>query len=210
MRYPVGGLALGLAAVVGAVVAGCTVTTGGTPAPAERTHVAPAGGELAGCALPITFSVPKGWTAEMVDVELDGAGDDPLAELFRKGPFEVTCEADGRPSGVLGFLRVYTTTEPGDGPRGALEAFVAGDRPDAQAAGSHEVRNPVYTDLRLGGRPAAEVSYETGSRGSESDDSTVAFAVDAPGGPVVVELDGLEADSLRPVYELAKRTVRVT
>jgi hypothetical protein len=200
------GRALLLAAVF-AVTAGCSTAVAGAPTP-----VAPAWGEdgppatgsadlATACPLPISFTLADAWTATPFHFEPG----DRVAELFRHGPFDVACEADARPTGDIGFLRVYTSSGPSAGPRGDLMAFVAGENPRGQESGSYRIQETTYTELDLGGYPAAQVVYRTG----EDLDLAVAFAVAAPRGPVVVQLDGLDAEDLRPAYELAMRTVRV-
>jgi hypothetical protein len=193
--------------VLAVAVAGCSSPVSGTPAP-----VPPAWGEVGppatgsvdlatACPLPISFTLAEDWRAQSFDL----APGDRVAELFRHGPFDVVCEADARPAGDLGFLRVYTSSGPSAGPRRDLAAFVAGENPRGQASGSYPVHSTTYTELQLGGYPAAEVVYETG----EDRDLSAAFAVTAPTGPVVVQLDGLDAADLRPAFELAERTVRI-
>lgn len=201
-----------LAAVVGAMTAGCSAPVSGTPAPLPPWTAkgdgaaAPGSVDLAAtCPLPVTFTVAQEWVARPFDL----APDDRVGRLFRHGPFDIACEVDARPAGDLGFLRVYTSDGPSAGPRRDLQAFVSGENVPGQASGSYRIYNASYTERELGGHPAAEVAYETG--GAEGLDLTpsAAFAVDAPGGPVVVQLDGLDADDLVPALELAMRTLRV-
>ncbi|WDZ84858.1 lipoprotein [Micromonospora cathayae] len=161
---------------------------------AEAARIGAAG---SGCELPVTFGLAESWQAEAV---APMAPDDPLAELARRGPLTMVCEIDAKPAGNIGFLRVWT----GDGgqARASLEAFLG-----------TEAREPAYTELRIGDRPAVEVTYQTKSALDDGMKPERAFAVQTARGIVAVSLDSADSEEhteMLPAYELAKRTLTVT
>jgi hypothetical protein len=153
------------------------------------------GAEGSACELPVTFGIAESWKPKAVTV----APDDPLAELARQGPLTMVCEVDAKPAGNIGFLRVWTgaarTLRP------SLEGFIGAD-----------AREPVFTELRIGGRPGLEVVYQEKSQLDDGTDRERAFAVEAAQGIVVVSLDSLDSEeheAMLPAYELAKSTLTV-
>ncbi|MFF9848888.1 lipoprotein [Streptomyces litmocidini] len=155
------------------------------------------GGPGTACALPVSFALAKGWKPEAVkDPE-----NPEFAELTRQGPAVMRCEVDAKPTGNIGYLRVWTVAK---GPaRTALEGFVkAADQPSAVA----------YRETRAGSLAAVEVTYTSHGELTDETKEQRAFAVATPKGPVViVHLGGLDADEHRamlPAYELAKSTTK--
>lgn len=150
------------------------------------------GGAGSACALPVTFELAEGWTAEAVEVPLE------------QGPVALVCEVDAKPAGSIGFLRVWTG-EPGDaGAREVLEGFLAAQ------GGAGEEEYGTFTADRLSG---AEVAYRYTSEFLDGPKTEHALAVTTPEGPVVVHLGGLddaEHRDMLPAYELARRTLRGT
>ncbi|WP_030692799.1 lipoprotein [Streptomyces globisporus] len=204
-------------AVPAALVAGLLLTACGTtpkpdapaaPTAPEKTtatkSTAPAvkaaatlGGPGTACALPVSFGLAEGWKPEAVD--------DPenpeFAALTRQGPAVVRCEVDAKPTGNVGYLRVWTVAK---GPaRAALEGFVkAADKPSAV----------TYRETRAGAPAATEVTYTTHGELTDETKEQRAFAVSArEGAVVIVHLGGLDTDEHRailPAYELAKSTTK--
>ncbi|MFF5708436.1 lipoprotein [Streptomyces sp. NPDC012756] len=194
-------------AVPALVAAGLLLTACGTTpepddraagaAPRKTTAPAPAaeaaatlGGSGSACALPVSFALAEGWEPKAVkDPE-----NPEFAALTRQGPAVVRCEVDAKPTGNIGYLRVWTAPK---GPaRAALEGFVRAEKGSSAVA---------FRETRAGALPATEVTY------SVRDKEERAFAVATPGGTVIVHLGGLDTDEHRamlPAYELAKSTTR--
>jgi len=161
-----------------------------------------------GCVLPVAFDVLPLWKPKAVDVAELGE----LASLYRNGPFTVVCEVDAKPAGEIGFLRVHTAPGRTGSPRSHLEAFIAGENPEAREAGNFEVKKTEYRDLTIGGEPAAEVTYETYNKSMEHESKYSAFALNTPKGAVVVKLSPFGADehaNVLPAFDLAKKTLTV-
>ncbi|MFI1657600.1 lipoprotein [Streptomyces sp. NPDC020472] len=197
------------------VAAGLLLTACGTTpkpaAPAAPRKTAPAqptagatakaaatlGGPGTACALPVSFGLAEGWKPEAIE--------DPenpeFAALTRQGPAVMRCEVDAKPTGNIGYLRVWTVAK---GPaRAALEGFVkAADKPSAV----------TYRETRAGALAATEVTYTSRSALTDEDKEQRAFAVSTPKGAVViVHLGGMDTDEHRamlPAYELAKSTAK--
>ena len=165
-------------------------------APAAAPAAARVGAAASGCKLPVSFAIAESYKAKAVRVDAD----DPLAALTRRGPLTMACEIDAKPAGAIGFLRVWTGT--GDDLRAGLTAFLG---KGAQAA--------VFTERRIGDRPALEVVYQQKSELEETVEPERAFAVRTARGLVAVSLDSLDGDEhedILPAYELAKATLTVT
>ncbi|WP_190154992.1 lipoprotein [Streptomyces litmocidini] len=173
-------------------------------APEKATAAAPAvkavaalGGPGTACALPVSFGLAEGWKPEAVK----NPEDPEFAALTRQGPATVRCEVDAKPSGNIGYLRVWTAAK---GPaRTALEGFVRAEK------GSSAV---TYRETEAGALPATEVTYSVGDKSAEGAEEERAFAVATPKGEVViVHLGGLDTDEHRamlPAYELARTTLK--
>ncbi|MER5204554.1 lipoprotein [Streptomyces sp. NPDC002825] len=148
------------------------------------------GGPGSACALPVSFSVAEDWKPEAVK----NPEDPEFAALTRQGPVTVRCEVDAKPSGNIGYLRVWTAPK---GPaRTALEGFVTAEKGSSAVA---------YRETKAGALPATEVTYTVDGEEKR------AFAVSTPKGTVIVHLGGLDTDEHRamlPAYELAKSTVK--
>jgi hypothetical protein len=179
-----------------------------TPTVSPGTPTVTLGAAGSACELPVTVDLLPLWQPKAVD--LDELGE--LADLYRNGPFAVVCEVDAKPAGEIGFLRVHTAPGRTGSPRGHLEAFIAGENPDARKAGNFEVRKTTYRELTVGGVPAAEVTYETYNKSMEHASKYSAFALDTPQGAVVVKLSPFGADehaNVLPAFELAKKSLVV-
>ncbi|MGV9354964.1 lipoprotein [Streptomyces misionensis] len=206
-----------VAVALAAVLGGCagqddagTPRAGGTKPGATAAAKDPAavsGGTIGAagspCALPVRFDVAEGWKAESVDAR--GAQDDGLgAALLRQGPVTAACEIDAKPAGHIGFLRVWTGRAGDADARGALRGFVA--------AQGHVGKERYRAFAAGGGLRGTEVEYSSTSELLDETKKECAFAVDTPGGPVVVHLGGMDSaehDAMLPAYELAKRTLKV-
>lgn len=148
------------------------------------------------CDMPVTFRLAESWTPKPVRVEPD----DPLAELTRRGPLTMVCEIDAKPAGNIGFLRVWTGAK-GE-PRASLTAFIGKD-----------AREPVFTELRVGDRPAVEVVYQQKSQLDDEVEQERAFVVMTGQGLAAVSLDSFDSEEheeMLPAYELAKSSLSVT
>ncbi|WP_369146250.1 lipoprotein [Streptomyces sp. R44] len=197
------------ALVTAALLTGCGTTPApdapAAPAtPGKTSATAPAvkaaatlGGPGSACALPVSFGLAADWKPAAVKEPADP----DFAELVRQGPAVMRCEVDAKPSGNIGFLRVWTAAK---GPaRTALEGFVtAASRPSAV----------TYRDTRAGALAAVEVTYTTYSELTDESKEERAFAVSTPKGAVViVHLGGFDTDEHRamlPAYELARSTTK--
>ncbi|GAA2736847.1 lipoprotein [Streptomyces nogalater] len=180
--------------------------------------VGPAG---SACELPVSFGIAKDWKPKSIDADKElsqvsegedgGNGEDgdlagELAEaLLRQGPVTAACEIDAKPSGNIGFLRVWKG-RPGDADAGGvLRAFVAAEK---------DVDKAEYHSFKTGGGVAAvEVEYLKTNKLLEETKEESAFAVGTPDGPVVLHLGGLdtrEHEEMLPAYDLAKRTLTLS
>jgi hypothetical protein len=133
----------------------------GDPAPAA------AGGRSApACDLPVTFDIAANWVPKPVDAQ--------TAAVFG-GPDRVACEVDGKPAGVLGFIRAYLATGPDA--RAALEAHVGR---------SSQASQPRFRQVTTSAGAGWEIAYR------DEDSPVRAFAVPAGAGTVVVDWGGLD------------------
>ncbi len=169
----------------------------------EAAEVAAKGGRLGGpgseCELPVTFDLAAHWKPKEVDVDPDSV----LAELTEQGTVKLVCEIDAKPTGNIGFLRVWRGKASGDDPQAVLKAFVADD-PQAGEA--------TYTRAKAGALAAAEVGYTGHSELLDESKKERAFAVSTPDGPVVVHLGGMDTEehtAMLPAYELAKKSLKL-
>ncbi|MFC9591846.1 lipoprotein [Streptomyces sp. NPDC056944] len=164
--------------------------------PAVPAAAATLGGKGSACALPVSFALAEGWKPEAIE----NPEDPEFAALTRQGPATVRCEVDAKPSGNIGYLRVWTAPK---GPaRTALEGFVKAEK------GSSAVS---YRETRAGALPATEVTYRVRDPLTEESKEERAFAVSTPEATVIVHLGGLDTDEHRamlPAYELAKTTAK--
>ncbi|MDI6098072.1 lipoprotein [Actinoplanes sp. NEAU-A12] len=181
-----------------------------TPTASPGTPIMRLGAAGSACELPVTFDLVPLWKPEAVDL---GKRED-VAFLYRNGPFDAACVVDGKPAGEVGNLRVYIAKTLRTGtPRGHLEAFLAAESSDARKAGNLDVHNIRYTELTIGGQPAAEVTYEPYNKVMDHQSKYSAFALNTPRGAVVVKLAPFGADeyaNVLPVYELAKKTLTMS
>ncbi|MDP9794807.1 hypothetical protein J2S43_003319 [Catenuloplanes nepalensis] len=170
-----------------------SASSAAVPGVAEAARV---GAADSGCALPVSFGIAASWTPKAVD--LSGL-DAETAAALGKGGMVPACEIDAKPAGNIGFIRVYTG-EHGD-LRATLTSFAGAD---AQA--------PAFTELQIGGVPAAEITYTSKSALDGTVEQEAAFAVDTPKGVVVVALDSFDDEehaAMLPAYELAKSSLTV-
>ncbi|MFI1186914.1 lipoprotein [Streptomyces californicus] len=184
--------------------------SGADGAGAEKA-VAKKGGRLGGagsaCELPVTFDLAAAWKPKKIEVE-PADEENPLAEaladLTEQGTVRVVCEIDAKPTGNIGFLRIWQgDASDRDDPRAVLKAFTADD-PEAKKA--------TYTQVEAGGLAAAEVQYTVYSELLEEEKRQRAFAVSTPEGPVVVHLGGMDTEehtAMLPAYELAKSSMKL-
>lgn len=205
-----GSVRRGLAAVAAAgALAGCGSegkSADGDAGKASATAAAvtgiTVGAKGSACELPVTFQVTKSWKPEAVDSS--STGDPALDAILRQGPVTGVCEIDGKPSGHIGFLRVWQGKPGGADARATLQAFVAADT---------GVGEQTYRTFRAGDVTGVEVEYRVTSKLLDETKTEHALAVPTPEGPVVLHLGGWddgEHKALLPGYELAKRTLRVT
>jgi hypothetical protein len=133
------------------------------------------------CDVPATFDVAAGWAAKAVPADVAKA----------LGPHTLACEIDGKPAGVIGFIRVYRAA--GSDARAALTAQAADKAPGMKY---RQVNSP------------AGVGWE-GSFGP-ADKPERAFAVTVRAATVVIHWSGLDADEHKaglPAYLLAQASV---
>ncbi|MFF5468533.1 lipoprotein [Streptomyces achromogenes] len=185
----------------------------------KKATAAARGGTLgpagSACELPVSFGISKGWEPKPIDAEKELAqvskGEDGdlagelAASMLRQGPVTAACEIDAKPSGNIGFLRVWKG-KPGDADAGGvLRAFVAAE----EGAGKAK-----YHSFKTGGGvPAVEVEYLSTNKLLEETKKESAFAVGTPDGPVVLHLGGMdtrEHEEMLPAFELAKQTLKLS
>lgn len=167
--------------------ASATVPTGSAPpdVPTENWNdPQPAEGvdtSYPACDVPATFDLADKWTAKAVPADLARA----------LGPHALACEIDGKPAGVIGFLRVFRAT--GADARGALMGQLGG--------------NPAGLRTREFTAPAGagwEASF------GPADQPERAFAVTVGADTVVVHRGGFDADEHKaglPAYLLAQASL---
>lgn len=168
----------------------------GAPEPAAKGGSIGATGST--CELPVTFDLPAGWEPAAVDVDPGSE----FAALAQQGPLTLVCEIDAKPTGNIGFLRVWRGEKSGASPRALLEAFVTAGTGAADA---------TYTDVRAGTVAGAEAAYTVYSDLLDGRKKESAFLVPTAQGPVVVHLGGMDSDEhdqMLPAYELAKSSLR--
>ncbi|MEU3416567.1 lipoprotein [Streptomyces sp. NPDC006658] len=167
------------------------------------------------CELPVSFDIAKGWKPKSVDAEKelakasDGEDGDLAGELaaalLRQGPVTAACEIDAKPAGNIGFLRVWKGKPGNADAGGVLRAFLAAEK---------DVSEAKYHSFRTGGGVAAvEVEYLKTNKLMEETKKESAFAVGTPDGPVVLHLGGMdtqEHDEMRPAYDLARQTLKLS
>lgn len=191
---------------------GATGRTGGTGKATEAAKSGKAGKAGKGlkdgrigdagtaCALPVSFEAPKDWKLTGFTAE----DQDFLRKLSGHRSVTGACELSASPTGVIGFIRVFTIDGPGNSPRQALENFVAEEK---------RVSEPRYTETELGGLPAAEVVYTQQDLLLDKPQTRRGLAVKTPKGLTVLHLEGVESDDPKvmiPAYEQAKSTMRST
>ncbi|MFF8374685.1 lipoprotein [Streptomyces sp. NPDC015661] len=169
----------------------------GSPKPPTTPRAAVTlGGPGSACALPVSFALAEDWKPEAIK----NPEDPEFAALTRQGPATVRCEVDAKPSGNIGYLRVWTA--PKSPARTALEGFVKAEKGSSAAS---------YRETKAGALPATEVTYTVSDKLTEESKEERAFAVSTPKGTVIVHLGGLDTDEHRamlPAYELAKSTTK--
>ncbi|MGW1071231.1 lipoprotein [Streptomyces sp. NPDC002537] len=150
------------------------------------------------CVLPVSFEAPKEW-------KLTGFTDEDsefLRKLSGHRSVKGACELSARPTGVIGFMRVFTTDRPDKSPRQVLEDFVAEEK---------RVSEPEYSEIKVGDLPAVEVVYTQRSVLLDEPQQRRGLAVKSAKGLTVLHLEGAESDDskvMTPAYELAKKTMR--
>lgn len=130
-------------------------------------------------------------------------GGDPSGG-FQQGPVTLVCEIDAKPSGLVGFLRVWSGPTSGSSPRQVLDAFLAGDK---------NISDRHDRQVAAGTLTAAETTYLGVGLEPDQPRRERALAVATPQGTVVLHLGGLdtaEHQKLLPAYELAKNSLAVT
>ncbi|MFI7607847.1 lipoprotein [Micromonospora sp. NPDC049366] len=212
--------AAALAALTLGVLTGCggaddsSAGAAGDPAPRatgepwyDEIAAAPAEGAAGGagtpCALPVSFPLAAGWTAEPVEVP-----EGELAELVgdaltKRGGTTARCEVDGRRAGG-GFLRVWAADQPTAAPRAALEAFVTG--------GGETIDDQRFREVRAGAFDATEVTWLATGELDEESSRHWALAVRSAGQTLVFAVnEGLitERTDVLPAYRLATRGLAV-
>ncbi|MGW8488176.1 lipoprotein [Streptomyces sp. NPDC055886] len=172
-------------------------------AEAEEAKVAAKGGRLGGagsaCELPVTFDLAARWKPKPIELEPDSV----LADLAEQGTVKMVCEIDAKPTGNIGFLRVWRGEASDEDPQAVLKAFVADDPQAGKAA---------YSQGKAGALAAAEVAYTGHSALLDEPKKERAFAVSTPEGPVLVHLGGMDTEehtAMLPAYELAKKSLKL-
>ncbi|MEE6263792.1 lipoprotein [Plantactinospora sonchi] len=210
-----------LAALTIALAAGCAgdpeSTNGGgstsaspsatppAPGPPWYDDVAPAaaavkvGPEGTDCEMPITFDVPASWKPK--DIEFNPE----FAELMQQGGSTATCEIDAKPTGNIGFLRIWVVDRGAViGARKGLEEFLAANG---------EITELQYRDTLAGPLRATEATYLQKSELTGEFRRERALVVATRFGTMLLTLAGLdteEFEAMLPAYQLAKQTISVT
>ncbi len=145
------------------------------------------------CELPVTFSLPTGWTPEAVAEEA----------TITLGGARLRCEVDAKPAGSVGFLRVWAADgSTGDG-RATLEGFLAD---------YGRVSEIEYRRVRRGPLDLVEATFLQRSEFSGPNRQRALVADTPAGGPVLLTLGGMDTDEFEdmfPAYQLATRTFQV-
>ncbi|WP_431893627.1 lipoprotein [Micromonospora haikouensis] len=145
------------------------------------------------CELPVTFSLPTGWTPEAVAEEA----------TITLGGARLRCEVDAKPAGSVGFLRVWAADgSTGDG-RATLEGFLAD---------YGRVSEIEYRRVRRGPLDLVEATFLQRSEFSGPNRQRALVADTLGGGPVLLTLGGMDTDEFEdmfPAYQLATRTFQV-
>ncbi|MBP2402952.1 hypothetical protein SNS2_1564 [Streptomyces netropsis] len=149
------------------------------------------------CELPVSFEVAKGWKPAASSAE-DAR---MLAKLNDRTSVTAACVVDAKPAGLLGNMRVWTAGRTDKSPRQVLDAFMAEEK---------RVSEQEFSETKVGGLTAAEVTYKESSPLLDEPSPQRALAVTTPKGTVVLHLtafDGGEYKDMLPAYELAKKTL---
>ncbi|MEU6074748.1 lipoprotein [Micromonospora sp. NPDC047074] len=168
-----------------------------TPGPPWHDEVPPApAGTTVGkkgtpCELPVTFSVPPDWKVKAVKTSAKFG--EP-----RVGKALMVCELDARPTGAIGFLRVWRVDGVAGGAEAHLKHFLDAYSPKAADA--------EYRRLKAGTLDAVEASYLKEAGGTVHDR---AIAVSSLYGPIVLSLDTPDTEELLPAYQLVKQSARI-
>ncbi|MEV6163117.1 lipoprotein [Streptomyces sp. NPDC052052] len=176
--------------------------------PAQKTEAAGKTAAKAGsvgapgsaCPMPVSFDLAASWKPKAAHVDKDS---EIGAALGVQGGAVLICEIDAKPTGNIGYLRVWQGEKSDGTPRRALERFAA-DEDGAEKF--------TYTEIKAGDLTATEVDYTVYSELLDERKKERAFAVSTPDGPVVVHLGGMdteEHEAMLPAYELAKKSVRL-
>lgn len=144
------------------------------PPPAEATDAS-----YPACDLPATFDLAGKWAAKAVPADVAGL----------LGPHPLACEIDGKPAGVIGFIRAFRAA--GADARTALTVFVGG-----KTARTREFAAPAGAGW--------EAAY------GPTDKPERAFAVTVGTETVVIHWSGLDAAEHKaglPAYLLAQASL---
>ncbi|MFM9613489.1 lipoprotein [Streptomyces niveiscabiei] len=179
----------------GSIVSGDNVWKDGTkPSPKAGTL----GSRATPCTMPVSFDLAEAWKAKPVtDAGNPGGG-------FRQGSVTLICEIDAKPSGLVGYLRVWSGPKAEGSARQVLDAFLAGDK---------NISDRRDRQTAVGTLTAAETTYLGVGIEPDQPRRERALAVTTPQGAVVLHLGGLDSaehEKLLPAYELAKNSMRVT
>lgn len=187
------------------VISGCSGKAGETGGDTSAQSGAPwfdevkpaaSAGTATACAMSVSVPVAASWKAK--PVSLDGSVSDGL---LSQGGATLACEIDAKPTGQVGFIRVWTAKRDTKESRPVLEAFLGADR---------NLKELAYRDVEAGGMPAVEATYRRDSPLDEGGKRERAFAVAAPRGVVVVTLSGLTTEqyqAMLPAYALARHDI---
>jgi hypothetical protein len=146
------------------------------PQPAEATEVS-----YPACDVPATFDLADRWAAKAVPADAAGL----------LGPYPLACEIDGKPAGVIGFLRVFRAA-------GVDARKAATGMAGTKTAGlrTREFTAPAGAGWEVAFGPA--------------DKPERAFAVTLGADTVVIHWSGLDADEHKaglPAYLLAQASL---
>ncbi|MGX8906164.1 lipoprotein [Streptomyces netropsis] len=149
------------------------------------------------CELPVSFEVAKSWKPAASSAE-DAK---MLAKLNDRTSVTAACVVDAKPAGLLGNMRVWTAPRSDKSPRQVLDAFMAEEK---------RVSEQEFSETKVGGLAAAEVTYKESSPLLDEPSPQRALAVMTPKGTAVLHLtafDGEEYKDMLPAWELAKKTL---
>ncbi|MCE7010862.1 lipoprotein [Kibdelosporangium philippinense] len=162
----------------------------------EATSAGRLGGADTPCKLPVSFELAAKWKPKPIE------NMDDLGSLVKQGGFNAVCEIDAKPAGIIGFLRIWTSTKTSP-PRQALDDYLADDK---------NITVPEYSEVKVASTTATEVSYVRDNPTAEVKKRERILSVPTPSGAVLITVGGFDDDehaAMLPAYELAKKSLTI-